>query len=57
MQEMIYYKLEEVCRILGVTLPTLYKFMNKGDLKYDMIGSHRRITPQQIKDYTERRVK
>ena len=49
-----YYKLKEVCELLGVTLQTLYKFMNSGDLKYDTVGNHRRITPQQIKEYTER---
>ena len=55
MEELKYYTLKEVCAILKISQPRLYEYMNKGELEYDTVGSRRRITPQQIKAYTERK--
>jgi excisionase family DNA binding protein len=44
---------QETCHILGVTPPTIYKLLGKGDLKGYTIGRSRRITGESIQRLRE----
>lgn len=42
------YSVTEVCSILGVTPPTVYKLLNRGTLTGYKVGAHRRITNESV---------
>lgn len=39
---------QETCSLLGVTPPTVYKLLGRGDLKGYLVGRSRRITAESV---------
>jgi excisionase family DNA binding protein len=54
MTEQIFYTLEQVARILSISKPKLYRIMGEGKLDWCMVGDTRRITAEQLADYSKR---
>jgi len=54
MTEQIFYTLEEVAERLKISKPKLYRIMGDGQLEWCMVGDTRRITAEQLADYSKR---
>jgi excisionase family DNA binding protein len=48
------HSLEDAAKMIGVSMPKLYRIMGEGSLEWCQIGGSRRITEQQILDYIKR---
>ena len=44
----------EACRMLQVSLPTLYRLVNQRQLQAHRVGRQLRFMPQDLRDYLER---
>ena len=44
----------EACRMLQVSLPTLYRLVNQRQLQAHRVGRQLRFLPQDLRDYLER---
>lgn len=47
----LVFTVNEVCKVLGISRPTVYKLMDEGCLEYIQIYSHRRILAASIDEY------
>lgn len=48
-----YYTIDQVAELFGVTRAAVYKWMKAGQLKYVLVGSHRRITQSAINAFVK----
>lgn len=46
-----YYTIDQVAERFGVTRAGVYKWMKSGQLRYVVVGAHRRITESAIRDF------
>jgi excisionase family DNA binding protein len=48
-----YYTIDQVAELFGVTRAAVYKWMKAGQLKYVLVGAHRRITQSAINAFVK----
>jgi len=46
-----YYTIDQVAERFGVTRATVYNWMKGGQLRYVLVGSHRRITETAVREF------
>jgi excisionase family DNA binding protein len=48
-----YYTIDQVAERFGVTRAGVYKWMKSGQLRYVVVGAHRRITESAIREFVK----
>ncbi len=50
-----YLTTQEAANLLNISRPYLYSILDKGDLAYEMVGTHRRIRFEHLMEYRQKR--